>query len=122
VIGDKRALGHLLQLLLDNALKFSPPATPVYILAMRPSPDQVWVGVQDLGIGIAREEHDRIFDAFYQVNGGANRAYGGTGTGLALAVLLAKGLNTQIKLASTPGEGSTFSFVLPVADLDETVD
>jgi signal transduction histidine kinase len=117
VIGDKRALGHLLQLLLDNALKFSPPHAPVYLQAMCPSPDQVWVGVQDFGIGIASEEHKRIFEAFYQVNGGANRAYNGTGTGLTLAMLLAKGMNTEIKLASTPGEGSTFSFVLPVADL-----
>lgn len=122
VIGDKRALGHLLQLLLDNALKFSPPHSPVYLLATRPSPDQVWVGVQDFGIGIAREEHNRIFEAFYQVNGGASRPYSGTGTGLTLALLLAKGMNTAIKLASTPGEGSTFSFVLPVADLGEAVD
>ncbi len=117
VIGDKRALGHLLQLLLDNALKFSSPQAPVYLLAMRPAPDQVWVGVQDFGIGIAREQHHRIFEAFYQVNGGTNRPFSGTGTGLTLAMLLAKGMNTEIKLASTPGEGSTFSFVLPVADL-----
>lgn len=118
IVGDKRALGHLLQLLLDNALKFSPPEAPVYILASALNRDQVWVGVQDVGIGIAPEQHARIFEAFYQVNGGANRPYGGTGTGLTLAMLLAKGMNTTIDLKSVPGTGSTFSFVLPVIDLN----
>lgn len=117
VLGDAAALAHLLQLLLDNALKFSPADAPVYVLAERISEDQVWIGVQDFGIGIPEEEHARIFEAFYQVNRSTTRAYGGTGTGLALAVLLANGMNTTIELQSNPGEGSIFSFVLPVAAL-----
>jgi signal transduction histidine kinase len=115
---DKRALGRLLQLLLDNALKFSPPDEPVYVLAEPYDPTNIWIGVQDFGIGIAEEEHDNIFAAFYQVDGSSTRRYGGTGTGLALALLLASGMNTTIHLDSTPGEGSTFSFVLPVAEAD----
>ena len=118
VLGDKRALGHLLQLLLDNALKFSPPDTAVHIVAEPHDQDHVWIGVQDYGIGIPAEEHARIFDAFYQVDGSTTRRYGGTGTGLALAMLLANGMNTTVQLDSAPGEGSTFWFVLPVTDLD----
>lgn len=113
---DKRGLGRLLQLLLDNALKFSPPDEPVYIVAEMYDPDHIWIAVQDFGIGIPEEEHDNIFAAFYQVDGSSTRRYGGTGTGLALALLLASGMNTVIQLESTPGEGSTFSFLLPTAD------
>ena len=117
VWGDKRVLGRLLQLLLDNALKFSPEDAPVYVMAYRAPNDHVWIGVQDFGIGIPEEERTYIFEAFYQVDGSTTRRYGGTGTGLALAMLLANGMNTTISLESKPGEGSMFSFVLPVADL-----
>jgi signal transduction histidine kinase len=118
VLGDKRALAHVLQLLLDNALKFSPADSQVYIVARQINNREVWIGVQDFGIGIAPEEHARIFDAFYQVNGGPARPYGGTGTGLTLAMLLARGMNSTIDPDSTPGRGSTFSLVLPIARLD----
>jgi two-component system sensor histidine kinase/response regulator len=119
VWGDKRALGRPLQLLRDNALKFSPEDSPVYVLAYRLPDDQVWIGVQDFGIGIPTEERALIFEAFYQVDGSSTKRYGGTGTGLALAMLLANGMNTTIELDSTVGEGSTFSFTLPEVDLDE---
>jgi signal transduction histidine kinase len=118
VWGDKRALGRLLQLLVDNALKFSPEGSLVYVLACRVPDDQVWIGVQDFGIGIPEEERAFIFEAFYQVDGSSTRHYGGTGSGLALAMLLASGMNTTIDLDSRVGEGSTFSFILPEADLD----
>ncbi len=117
--GDKRALGRLLQLLVDNALKFSPEDTPVYVEAVRLPDNQIWIGVQDFGIGIPDEEREFVFEAFYQVDGSSTRRYGGTGTGLALAMLLANGMNATIELDSKPGEGSTFSFVLPEADLDD---
>jgi signal transduction histidine kinase len=117
-LADKRALARLLQLLLDNALKFSDDHKPVHVIAAPYQSGYVWVGVQDFGIGIAEEEHERIFDAFYQVDGSSTRRYGGTGTGLALAMLLAKSMRTAIQVESAPGKGSTFSFLLPVADLD----
>ena len=78
--------------------------------------------MQDFGIGIPDEEREFIFEAFYQVDGSSTRRYGGTGTGLALAMLLANGMNTTIDLDSKPGEGSTFSFILPEADLDDYED
>ena len=84
--------------------------------------DCVWVGVQDFGIGIAQEDQDRIFDAFFQVDGSSTRRYGGTGTGLALAMLLAAGMNTSIEVESQPDKGSMFSFSLPVASLDDIDD
>jgi signal transduction histidine kinase len=121
VLGDARAMGRLLQLLLDNALKFSPEGSPVYILGYPLPNNEVWIGVQDFGIGIPTEEHAFIFEAFYQIDGSSTRRYGGTGTGLALAMLLANGMNTTIDLESTPDEGSTFSFTLPIASLDSNI-
>ncbi len=118
VLADKRAVGRLLQLLLDNALKFSDDDQDVLILAAPLDAHHVWVGVQDFGIGIPPELHRRIFEPFFQVDGSSTRRYGGTGSGLALARLLAQGLHTTINVKSAPGEGSTFSFVLPVAPQD----
>lgn len=119
VLGDKRAMARLLQLLLDNALKFSQDETPVYVLAWVADNDRIGIAVQDQGIGIAEEEHQRIFEAFYQVDGSSTRRYGGTGNGLALALLLANGMQTGIRLQSEPGKGSVFSFELPVANFDD---
>lgn len=119
VWGDKRALARLLQLLLDNALKFSPAGSPVFVLAEHRDDSMVWIGVQDFGIGIADEDQAHIFEAFYQVDGSTTRRYGGTGTGLALARLLADGMGASIQLDSKPNEGSTFSFFLPVASPNE---
>jgi signal transduction histidine kinase len=119
VLGDKRAMARLLQLLLDNALKFSADDTPVYVLAWQIDEKRVGIAVQDQGIGIEAAEHQRIFQAFYQVDGSSTRRYGGTGNGLALALLLANGMHTEIHLQSEPGKGSIFSFELPVANLDD---
>jgi signal transduction histidine kinase len=119
VLGDKRAMARLLQLLLDNALKFSADETPVYVLAWQIDAKHVRIAVQDQGIGIAETEHQRIFQAFYQIDGSSTRRYGGTGNGLALALLLANGMQTEIRLQSEPGKGSIFSFELPVANLDD---
>ncbi len=115
VMADKRAVGRLLQLLLDNALKFSDAEREVLILAAPLDAHHIWIGVQDFGIGIPEDLHTRIFEPFFQVDGSATRRYNGTGSGLALARLLARGLNTTIDVKSAPGEGSTFSFVLPIA-------
>ncbi len=82
----------------------------------------MWVGVRDTGIGIAPEEQERIFDAFYKVDASATRRYGGSGTGLALATLLASGMNIEIELVSEPGVGSMFSFELPVVHPNEYID
>lgn len=117
VRADKRALARLLQLLLDNALKFSAEAEHVMLQVALTDEDQVQIDVRDFGIGIAEENHDRIFEAFFQVDGSPTRRYGGTGTGLALALLLAQGMNTEIMVDSAPGQGSTFSFRLPVIEL-----
>jgi signal transduction histidine kinase len=68
---------------MDNALKFSPEDTPIYVEAVRLPDNQIWIGVQDFG-SIPDEEREFVFETFYQVDG-SRRGAGGTGTGLALA-------------------------------------
>ena len=116
VLGDRTATARLLQLLLENALKFSPPEASVRLIATPVEGERVWFAVEDSGIGIPQDERERIFEAFYQVDRSPRRRYEGAGTGLALAMLLADGMDTAIEVDSAPGEGSTFSFMLPLVE------
>jgi signal transduction histidine kinase len=117
VLGDKRGIPRLLQNLLDNALKFDPEGGLVEILIQPSADGLVWIGVRDCGIGIPEDKIAHVFEAFYQVDPSSSRKFPGAGVGLALARLLASGMNTQIEVQSAPGQGSTFSFALPAVDL-----
>lgn len=117
VIGDRRAVARILFLLLDNALKFSPPESAVDI-HIAVDEKVATFAVQDYGIGIPLEYHSRIFDAFFTIDRGTQKQYGGVGVGLASAQLFARHMNTEIYVNSTPHKGSTFYFSLPIADLN----
>jgi signal transduction histidine kinase len=71
--------------------------------------------VSDSGIGIDADQQARIFDEFHQVDGSAERPYGGVGLGLAVVARLAKAMDARVEVESTPGSGSTFSVILPCA-------
>ena len=115
VPGDFTRLAQALHQLLDNACKFSEPGSEVLIDAqLSQDGDHVLVSVADNGIGIPPEEHDRVFERFYQVDGSPSRRYGGTGLGLALVKEIAAGHHGWVDLESVPGEGSTFTVALPV--------
>jgi len=99
--------------LLSNAVKFSPADAPVEIRA-RVIGDRMTVSVRDNGIGIDAKNHDVIFEEFRQVDGTARREFGGTGLGLALVKKFVELQGGGVRVESSPGRGSTFSFILPL--------
>jgi two-component system, OmpR family, sensor histidine kinase KdpD len=98
--------------LIDNALKYSPRGTPISIGA-RMSEGHAIIYVADHGPGISEEEQARIFDKFYR--GPKEQHLKGTGMGLAIAREIIHAHGEEIRVASKPGEGSEFSFSLPLA-------
>ncbi len=113
VRGDPTALRHVVDNLMSNACKFTPPGRSIAISLAQEGPF-IRLEVQDTGIGIPETELERIFDRFYQVDGSATRRYGGTGLGLALVRETVIAHNGTLEVQSQVGEGSTFIVRLPV--------
>jgi two-component system phosphate regulon sensor histidine kinase PhoR len=113
-LADHTALVQILENLLDNAIKYTPPGGKIE-LRVSADPHWVHVSVSDTGIGIPESHRARIFERFYRVDTARSRALGGTGLGLAIAKHLVQDLGGQISVESAPGAGSTFRFTLPRA-------
>jgi signal transduction histidine kinase len=111
---DEGRLKQILFNLLSNAVKFSPRGGPVTIDVTMSDADAVRIDVTDQGIGIAPDELQRIFDEFYQTEEGRRARRGGTGLGLSLTRNFVELHHGSIDVQSTPGQGSTFTLILPV--------
>jgi two-component system phosphate regulon sensor histidine kinase PhoR len=98
--------------LIDNAVKFSPANSTVRVEAQETGAEIV-IRVMDQGDGIPPEHLDRIFERFYRVDAGRSRKVGGTGLGLAIVKHIAQAHRGRVTVSSTPGEGSTFSIMIP---------
>ncbi|MFB6286261.1 MAG: ATP-binding protein [Candidatus Bipolaricaulia bacterium] len=109
---DPNKVTWVLNNLLSNALRYSEPGDHVQIRADTIG-DSVRVSVEDEGAGIPYEYQSKIFDKFVQVD--SDQAAGGTGLGLAISQEIIHAHGGRIWVDSTPGEGSTFTFTLPVA-------
>lgn len=114
VWGDKHKLVIALQLLIDNALKFSEDKVEV---SAKRTGQLVTIAVQDYGIGIPEDKIGFIYDWFYQVDSSTTRPYGGMGIGLAIVRFILERHNAEIEVETKVGNGSTFSFKLPIANL-----
>ena len=111
---DRQRLEQVLKNLLSNAFKFTEAGSVRFSIDCIDG-ERVAFAVTDSGIGIAEEQQRDIFDAFRQADGTISRKYGGTGLGLSISRELARLLGGSIALASTPGEGSSFTLTLPMA-------
>ncbi|SFQ41179.1 two-component system, OmpR family, sensor histidine kinase SenX3 [Amycolatopsis arida] len=112
VEGDATLLVTALSNLLDNAVAYSPPGSPVSI-SRRLVDGFVEIAVTDRGIGIAEDEQQRVFERFYRVDKARSRATGGTGLGLAIVKHVAANHGGEVRLWSKPGTGSTFTLRIP---------
>ncbi|GAA0505406.1 sensor histidine kinase [Saccharopolyspora thermophila] len=110
--GDRTLLVTALSNLIDNAVSYSPPGSPVSI-SRRLSGDFVEIAVTDRGIGIPPEYHERVFERFFRVDPARSRATGGTGLGLAIVKHVAANHGGEVRLWSRPGTGSTFTLRVP---------
>lgn len=113
---DENRLLQILYNLIGNAVKFT-EVGEIRIQA-KLNGDVVETSVSDTGIGIAEENLERIFQSFEQVGSSISREYGGVGLGLSITKYLVELSGGEMKVASTLGEGSVFTFTLPVGKDD----
>ena len=98
--------------LIDNAVKFSPANSTVWVEA-EGAGSEIVIRVRDQGGGIAPEHLDRIFERFYRVDAGRSRKEGGTGLGLAIVKHIAQAHGGRVLVESTTGKGSVFTIIIP---------
>jgi heavy metal sensor kinase len=113
VLGDEAVLRRLVDILLDNALKYTPAPGSVSV-SLEHQVENVLITIQDSGVGIAEEEQTKIFERFYRVDKARSRAQGGTGLGLAIAQWIVTQHRGTITVESRAGSGSTFGVRLPL--------
>jgi len=114
VQADSDRLRQVLMNLLDNAIKYNREGGSITVTA-EPEGQLLRIGVADTGIGIPAEDAPRIFERFYRVDKARSRELGGTGLGLSIVKHIVESHGGTVTVTTRPGEGSTFSFTLPLA-------
>jgi PAS domain S-box-containing protein len=117
VRADRDRLGQVLENLIGNAIKFTPAGGRITVEA-KEAPGEVVFSVADTGVGIPPEQEARLFDRFWQARPTDRR---GAGLGLAICKGIVEGHGGRIWVASTPGQGSTFSFSVPTTQAEENL-
>jgi PAS domain S-box-containing protein len=113
IFGDKERIGQVISNLITNAVKYSPHANKI-ILNTTIKDKEVILCVQDFGIGISKNNLDKIFEQFYRVSGDMQHTFPGLGLGLYISSEIIKREGGRIWVTSCEGEGSTFCFALPL--------
>ena len=114
VYGNRELLESIVHNLCDHAIKYNKENGRVSVSVTNDGKN-VFLKVTDTGIGIAREDQERIFERFYRVDKSRSKAVGGTGLGLSIVKHACILNNGQITLESQPGQGSTFTATFPAA-------
>ncbi|MGB9612319.1 MAG: sensor histidine kinase, partial [Bryobacteraceae bacterium] len=113
VLGDTAWLRRLALLLIDNAIKFTPPGGSVHV-RLQPQGEAYLLEVADTGCGIEPRDLPHIFDRFFQAD--PSRSTGGAGLGLSIARWIVESHHGRIEAISEPGRGATFRVSLPAAE------
>jgi len=114
LLTDPLRLNQVLTNLLGNAVKFTEKGTislQAQLINQTNTHVRIHFSVQDTGIGIPEDQKEHIFEMFTQVDSSNTRLYGGTGLGLPISAKILEKMGSKIHLITTPGKGSTFSFV-----------
>jgi signal transduction histidine kinase len=111
VLADSARLRQILLILLDNALRFTPPGGSIRLDA-RPEGKWMRIWVADTGKGIDRQHLSHLFDRFYQASNNANESSRSNGLGLSIAKALTEAQGGSIRIESTPGKGTVVSLIL----------
>jgi two-component system phosphate regulon sensor histidine kinase PhoR len=113
ILADEEALQQILDNLIDNAIKYTPPGGRVRV-STRFEHDLLRIDVADTGIGIPRQDLARVFERFFRVDRARSRELGGTGLGLSIVKHQVNALGGQIQVESRVGRGTTFTVLLPI--------
>ncbi|HEY4047665.1 MAG TPA: ATP-binding protein [Acidobacteriaceae bacterium] len=111
-LGDVSLLRRMLNILLDNAIKYTPQAGTI-VVSLEKLSNRFELKVSDTGIGIPSDALSRIFDRFYRVDESRNQEDAGSGLGLAIAKWIVEAHNATIQVASAVGVGTSFTVSLP---------
>jgi signal transduction histidine kinase len=112
VVGDKVRLQQLFTNLIDNAIKYTSKGS-IHI-TVEENKDSALVKIRDTGIGIPKEEQEKIFKRFYRVDKSRSKETGGVGLGLSIAEWIVHAHHGRIEVESELNQGSTFTIYLPV--------
>jgi len=113
ILADRDAIEQAVLNLLHNAMKYSGESREIQLKLHR-NGDMASIDVTDYGIGIVEEDRDRIFGKFFRVQGVDNQKIPGTGLGLTIVSHITESHGGKVEVKSQPGEGSTFSIILPL--------
>ena len=112
MLGDPYRLGQILLNLIGNAIKFTDKGEVT--VKVKRHDDYLQFNVSDTGIGISEDRWEDIFESFMQVDSSSTRSHGGVGLGLAISKGLIELMGGKVSVHSELGQGSTFSFTLPL--------
>jgi len=130
ISSDSEKIRQILENLLSNAVKYTQHGTieigfniveKIHEFSQRKQQQIIKFHVRDTGFGIPLHEQSKIFDSFYRTDQAMSNAIGGTGLGLSIVKELVKSLNGNISVNSTPGEGSNFSFTIPLITAESII-
>jgi len=116
LIGDGQRLAQVIAALLSNAVKFTPPEGSIRLSAelIKKEKDDCIIAIEltDTGIGMNKEQQERIFNSFVRAENESSKRYRGTGLGLVISKRIIEMMNGQLRIESKPGSGSTFTFTI----------
>ena len=114
LVFDRDAMEQVMHNLLDNACKYSGESSSIEVQLLAKG-NKVVISVRDYGIGIRKEDHEKIFSRFYRAGEELTQTVKGSGIGLTIVKQIVDAHQGNITVESSPGKGSLFSIILPLS-------